>query len=83
MADDTQVKEDIETLETIAKSFEDEAAELQDLVVKMKEKFEKETADDMAAIDTASKELDDLEKQADDDEQQGGVANAQQNVQNF
>ena len=88
MADATQngdetakIKNDIETLKSIVANLNEEEQKINDLIVQMKEKFESETADDFAAMDEIEKQVDDLDKKADEEEQQQGVASAQQDVQ--
>ena len=69
--DDKKVDEDIETMDKIIASLEEEKAETIKIVEEAKHEFEEQTAGDLAAIAKSEKELSGLEAQADEEEKQG------------
>lgn len=75
-----QTQDDLQALEDLKKSVQDEQQELDTIVGDAADQVKAQTADDLAQVDQAAEELDGLQKQAEEQEQAGAVDQAKQDV---
>ena len=73
---------DIKALEDFKKSLEDERDQIDQMVGEVAD-LDEQTAADLKVVDESTQELDSLEKKADEEENQGQVSQARDQIQSM
>ncbi|MCX6808963.1 MAG: hypothetical protein NTW50_04870 [Candidatus Berkelbacteria bacterium] len=77
MDDPIKIQQDIDSLNALVRSYEEENKALMQTLIDVKERIDAATADDMKIVKDSASELDNLEEQADEEETQGAIQSTQ------